>query len=344
MTSVYKDKEKVWSEEELPWGIPLRGENGIGRLVFDPEAKTTTPYIFCINHGWCAVGENPHSTSECKAFKRALVDNKIFESSNPDVRFFLENGPALSAGLGVKKEPESFPGKSLKAPPRWQPKRNTLDIEESIESSKPAEVVNIEKVNGTKAKLGFGKFKNMRYNVVLASIPGYTAALLPNLSRDPLRYGPHANTFYRWLKYNKHVIPTNGDPHEDGTIKDKKKSGRSGIEQPGEGKKKTTSDSLEDRMKKCVNKKKAVPAKKSGKKDEEDIDEDEEMELLSSDDEIIQKISHSDENINDVNTGRRSRRSGNKPNYTGMTDEAFEAVIANPVQSNKKCKKRKTTA
>ena len=124
---------------------------------------------------------------------------------------------------------------------------------------------------------------------------------------------------------------------------DKKKSSRSDTKQPGEGKKKTTSDSLEDRMKKCVSKKKALPAKKSGKKDEEDMDEDEEMELLSSDDEIIQKISQSDENINDVNTGRRSHRSGNKPNYTGMTDEAFKAVIANPVQS-KKCKKRKTTA
>ncbi len=34
--SEYKDSTKVWTENELAWQNPIRGENGIGRVIFDP--------------------------------------------------------------------------------------------------------------------------------------------------------------------------------------------------------------------------------------------------------------------------------------------------------------------
>ena len=95
-----------------------------------------------------------------------------------------------------------------------------------------------------------------------------------------------------------------------------------------------------------VSKKNTIPTKKkSGKKNEEDIDDDkeEEMELLLSDNEVIQKVFHLDENIGDANTSRRLCHFGNNPISTGMSDEAFESVMTNSLLP-KKCKKRKTTA
>ncbi len=88
--SVYKDMDKVWTEKELAWQNPIRGENGIGRVIFNPSTKSIKRYIFCINHGWLTINESPHSTSECKAFRMAMNRNVPFVSRNPDVRIFLE--------------------------------------------------------------------------------------------------------------------------------------------------------------------------------------------------------------------------------------------------------------
>lgn len=49
-------------------------------------------YILCTNHdSWSTgVGESPHSTLECKAYKRAMKENKPFHNRNQNVLSFLE--------------------------------------------------------------------------------------------------------------------------------------------------------------------------------------------------------------------------------------------------------------
>jgi hypothetical protein len=224
--TVYKDKAKVWSDNELAFQNPIRGENGVGRVVFDPDTKSETRYIFCINHGWLTIGESPHSTSECKAYKKAMIRDESFVSRNPEVCSFLETAHQEN------KPKEKYPGTSTKAPLRWK----STDSKDESPDDTPLAVVDISKVNGAKAKLGFGKYKNMSYNSVL-NLPGYIACLLGDLSKDQHSYGPYASVFYRWLKYHRHIIETNGVPHEDGFAKTNTKSGRGG--------KKSTSSSVE---------------------------------------------------------------------------------------------------
>ena len=224
--SVYKDMDKVWTENELAWQNPVRGEKGIERAIFDPSTKSVKRYIFCINHGWLTIDESPHSTSECKAFKRAMNRNEPSESCNPNVRSFLG-----TSSQSATKSKMKFPNESVKAPARWTSKNKEITTED-----KPTVVVDISKVNGAKAKLGFGKYKNMSYNSVL-NLPGYISCLLGDLSKDQHSYGPYATVFYRWLKFRRHVVETNGDPHVDGYAKTNTKSGRGG--------KKSTSSSVE---------------------------------------------------------------------------------------------------
>jgi hypothetical protein len=61
---------------------------------------------------------------------------------------------------------------------RWKPSWNKSDIEDTTDASKPIEVVTIEMVNWSKAKLGFSRYKNVTFNTILASQPGYVVALV----------------------------------------------------------------------------------------------------------------------------------------------------------------------
>ncbi len=248
--TVYRDKEKVWGDKELAWQNPIRGENGVGRVIFDPDTKSEQRYIFCINHGWLTIGESPHSTSECKAYKKSMMMNEPYISHNPEVRSFLK--PTLSSEIKSKGK---FHGESIKAPLRWK----TKDAKVDMPDEKVLAVVDISKVNGAKAKVGFGKYKNLTYNTVV-NIPGYIAWLVGDLSKDLNAYGTHAAVFYRWLKHHRLVIETNGHPHEDGFAKSTSKA-------PRRGKKKSTESSdleSEDEGTQKKAKKKEVSVKKGG--------------------------------------------------------------------------------
>lgn len=228
----------MWTNDESAWRPPSQGKNGFGRLLFDPSTKTKKAYIFCANHGWSTVGESPHSTSECKAFKKATKENMSFSNSNPNVISFLKSTADMKESAAIEHRP--FPGKAVKVATRWKPNRNKPVMEDPTDTPKATEVVNIEMVNGSKAKLGFGRHKNATFNSILASQPGYIATLLGSLSQDPKCYGPYAEIFYRWMKFNKHILPPNGNPHDDGTVKEKakerKKGGGAGASKSSSGK------------------------------------------------------------------------------------------------------------
>ena len=247
---VYREKEKVWGDKELAWQNPIRGENGVGRVIFDPNTKSKQRYIFCINHGWLTIGESPHSTSECKAYRKSMMMNEPYISRNPEVRSFLK--PTLSSEI---KSKEKFHGELIKAPLRWK----TKDAKVDMPDEKVLAVVDISKVNGAKAKVGFGKYKNLTYNTVV-NIPGYIAWLVGDLSKDLNAYGTHAAVFYRWLKHHRLVIETNGHPHDDGFAKSTSKA-------PRRGKKKSTKSSdseSEDEGSQKKAQKKGVSVKKGG--------------------------------------------------------------------------------
>ena len=69
--------------------LEVRTVLGDSFLIQAPKQKA---YILCTNHdGWSTgVGESPHSTLECKAYKRAMKENKPFHNRNQNVLSFLE--------------------------------------------------------------------------------------------------------------------------------------------------------------------------------------------------------------------------------------------------------------
>lgn len=205
--SVYSDPSKVWSANDV-WGPPKRGEDGVSRTINDVE------YFFCSKHGWLTQDESPHTQRECKAVEQAKAKKMRFTSNNPTIREAIDNAKEKVTTVASKLPPTSinqkpgkFPGQS-KALPRYNKKSSSRKNNNS-EDDECAEiyVTTVGNIDGAKAKMGFGTFKNMAYKDVLARHPSYVEWAANEYGNNKGGYGrSHGlSLFVEWLIYHGHV-------------------------------------------------------------------------------------------------------------------------------------------
>ena len=137
--------------------------------------------------------------------EQAKAKKMGFKSNDPTIREAIDNAKeevtAVTSKLSptsIIQKPGKFPGQS-KPLPRYNKNKKS--------SSLYIYVTTVGNIDGAKAKMGFGTFKNMAYKDVLARHPSYVEWAANEYDKNKGGYGrSHALClFVEWAIYHGHV-------------------------------------------------------------------------------------------------------------------------------------------
>ena len=224
--SVYQDNTHVFSHTD-PWQKPLAGENGTTRFFYGKY------YSFCPNCGWEVITSNGvggHVRKECKAKSKARQMNKNFSSGHDDivaVRLLITKEEASAAkaaavivAMDVDNEEDAGPSGSghdrnkkmdSKGKGGFRLRKNKAkpsDSDGGDEDEQQYWAFRVEDIDGDKARVLFGKHKQLTFNQLVALDPAYCEFVMSLDSDDASK--SRIKLLQRWLIFNKHVFQHDG--------------------------------------------------------------------------------------------------------------------------------------
>lgn len=298
--SVYQDQTHVFNPTD-PWQRPLAGENGTTRFFYGKY------YSYCSNCGWEVITSNGvggHVTRECKAKSNAKQTNKNFSSGHDDIvasrRLIAQEEAAANAAadvvaVDVDSEEDAGPSGSAAARRDRNKKMDHRKDGSRLRKTKVAKpsgsdggdedeqqywAFDEKGINGDKARMKFGQYKQSTYSQVVAQDPAYCEWVMALVTDDDPSMSK-IKMFQRWLIFNKHVFQHDGtyvttareDSSEKKATKTKKTAAAKKTTAATTTKKKPAATTTS--KKKVATKKKKAATKKSNPKHDDSDSEDE---------------------------------------------------------------------